>query len=143
MTYASVDDLKAVMPAHDLQLVTDWDGASDTIDDAKITSALEDATAEINGWIAKRVTLPIANPTRMLLVTCRDLARYRLHANIGTIPEDITKLRDGAIAWLKAVSRGEVSIGDEIGGDEIDASPGAVVEDGSEPVFTRDSLKGF
>jgi phage gp36-like protein len=144
MTYATTADLQDAIPAQDLRLLTDRDGAADTVDISKLQAALEDANAEIDGWIAKRVTLPLADPPRMLNVVCRDLALHRLYVNASaTVPDAVEKLREGQLAYLKSVSRGEVSIGDETSGDEITTSPGVVLDEGEAPVFTRDTLEGF
>ena len=143
MTYATVNDIKAVIPAHDLQLLTDQDGASDTIDDTKLAAALDDATAECNSYIAKRVLLPLADPPHMLKVACRDLAVHRLYANTGNIPEAQDKLQTAAVNYLKMVQDGKVSIGDETGGDEEQTSPGVVMDEGPDRVMTRDSLRRF
>lgn len=144
VTYATVDNLKAVIPPGDLQLLTDWTGVVDEVDDTRLLAALQDATATVNGWIAKRVRLPLANPPQMLMVVTRDLALHRLYANTGgTIPDAVKALHDGAMAYLKDVSRGEVSIGDETAEDTAVTSPGAVLDEGEPPVFTRETLKGF
>ena len=52
MPYASVDQLKAVIPDTDLALLTDFAGG-ETASDARLDQALDDATAEINTYIAK------------------------------------------------------------------------------------------
>ncbi len=143
MTYATIADLKSVIPARDLELLTDSDGVADEIVDAKLQEALDDAHAEIDSYIAKKVALPLAEPKRMLIVVCRDIARYRLHANVGRITETVEKLYDGAQAYLKNVADGKVSIGDETSGDEITTSPGPVLSEGPERTMTRDTLKGF
>lgn len=143
MTYASVDDLKAVVPAADLSLLTDHDGVSDVIVEQRIVGALEDATAEVDGYIAKQVTLPLENPPRMLMVCCRDIALHRLYANIGHITATQDKLREGAIQYLRSVADGKLSIGDETSGDEIQTSPGAIVIEGPARVMTRETLKSF
>lgn len=144
VTYASVDHLKDVIPPGDLALLTDWDGTVDAPDDARLLAALEDATATVNGWIAKRVSLPMADPPQMLKVITRDLALHRLYANAGgIIPEAVQQVQAGAMAYLRDVARGEVSIGDDVAGDTAQASPGAVIEEGDGPVFTRDTLRGF
>lgn len=143
MTYATIDDLKTVVSARDLIQLTDLDGTAGAIVDAKLTNALQDASAEIDGYISKRVTLPLADPPRMLIVQCRDLAVYRLHSNAGRIPESVEKLREGAISYLKDVAAGKLSIGDETSGEEIETSPGAVLIEGAARTMTRDSLKRF
>ena len=143
MTYASVDNIKAVVPARDLELLTDHDGAADSIDDAKLAAALDDATAEINGYIAKRVTLPLADPPDRLRVVCRDLAVHRLYVNVGRVTEAQDKLRESALAYLEMVRDGKVSIGDATGGDEAQVSEGAVLVEGADRAMTRDSLRSF
>ena len=143
MTYATPADLKAVIPDRDLKLLTDWDGTADTIDDTKLEAAIDDATAEINGYIAKRANLPLAEPPRMLLVVARDLAVYRLFANAGRVTETQENLRKAGIAYLQKVADGELAIGDETGGDEEPTSPGVVIDEGPDRVMTRESLERF
>lgn len=143
MTYASVTDLRAVIPARDLELLTDHDGTADAIDDARLQAALDDATAEIEGYIAKRVDLPLADPPRMLTVVCRDLAVHRLYANIGAVTDAQEKLRDAALDYLRRVAKGELAIGDDTPGAAEMVSPGPVVEEGPARVMTRDNLGGF
>lgn len=142
-TYATPNDLKAAIHPDDLALLTDWIGSADTADDTKLQAALDDATAEIDSYISKRVSLPMENPPRMLLVACRDLAMFRLYANVGRITDAQTNLRDASIQYLKAVSRGDLAMGDETPGDEVQSSPGVVIAEGPPRVMTRDSLKGF
>lgn len=143
MSYATVNDLRDTLPPRDLQLLTDHDGAADEIDDSKLTAALRDATAEINGYIAKAVDLPLAEPPDMLRVVCRDLAVYRLYANVSRVTETQEKLRKAAISYLEMVGEGKVSIGDGTGGNEVQTSEGAVTVEGPERVMSRDALKGF
>jgi phage gp36-like protein len=119
------------------------DGAADTVDDGKLAAALRDGAAEVNGYIAKVVTLPIAAPPDMLRVVCRDLAVYRLYANAGRVTETQDKLRDASLSYLRMVRDGKVSIGDETGGEEILSSEGAVTVEGPDRVMTRDSLSRF
>tara|TARA_R110002074_G_scaffold60226_1_gene146074 strand:- start:793 stop:1224 length:432 start_codon:yes stop_codon:yes gene_type:complete len=143
VTYALITDLKATIPPRDLELLTDFDGAAGTVDDARLESALRDAMAEINGYIAKAVKLPLESPPDMLRVVCRDLAVHRLYANVGQVTETQGKLRDAAISYLKMVRDGKVSIGDADGGEEVQTSEGAVSVEGPDRVMTRDSLRRF
>ncbi len=79
----------------------------------------------------------------MLSVICRDLAVYRLYAHAGRITETQDKLRDEAIRYLRNVADGTLSIGDEIAGDQIETSPGVVIDEGPDRVMTRDKLRSF
>lgn len=143
MTYALITDLKATIPPRDLVLLSDLDGAADAVDDVRLEAALRDATAEINGYIAKAVKLPLQDPPDMLRVVCRDLAVHRLYANVGRITDTQTNLRDAAISYLKMVRDGKVSIGDADGGAEVQTSEGVVSVEGPDRVMTRDSLRRF
>jgi len=113
------------------------------VDDAKLLLALEDATAEINGFIDRKVNLSDFNPPRMLKVICRDIAMYRLYVNSGGADDNQKTLYESASKYLKMVGEGKISIGDETGGDEAQTSQGVVMDDGPDRVMTRDSLRGF
>jgi phage gp36-like protein len=142
MSYASVDQLKAGIPVGDLSLLTDFEGA-DTPSDLRLEQALDDATAEINTYIAKAVTLPLADPPHILTVICRDLAMHRLYVNLGHDSDVQKTLRKDAISTLKNIANGDTAIGDDGDGVSALTSPGVAMTDGPERQFTRDSLKGF
>lgn len=141
MPYALTADMIARYGTDDLIRLTDRTGSLDVIDTAVLTTALDDASAEINGYLTKRYSLPLANPPRILVTYCCDIAYYRL---LGTQEiAQATKLYESAIDFLKRVARGEVSLGDETPGDSQAASPGPVFEEGPDRVFGRDQLKSF
>ena len=142
MAYASVAELKAVIPVSDLMLLTDFEG-DDTPSDARLEVALADASSEIDTYIAKVVSAtPMANPPHILTVICRDLAMHRLYVNLGHDMAAYQRLRADAISTLKSIAKGETSIGDDDGPAE-QTSPGVAMTDGSERQMTRDRLKGF
>lgn len=142
MPYADVTQLKAVIPAGDLALLTDFEGTA-LPSDARLEQALDDASAEINTWIAKAVDLPLADPPHILAVICRDLAMHRLYVNLGHDSEAYKRLRDDALATLRGIRDGKISIGDDGDGETRQTSPGVAMTDGPDRLFTRDSLKGF
>lgn len=142
MAYASVTELKAVIPARDLSLLSDHADGSDP-DDARLAIALDDASAEIDGYIARRVELPVADPPRMLMVKCRDIAVYRLYVAIGRVTETQKDLYEKALRYLAQVAAGELAIGDDTPGDAIVTSPGVAMTEGPDRVMTRDGLKGL
>lgn len=142
MTYASTSDLKSVIPERDLAALTDFEGAAEMPVDQRLQAALVDATAEIDGYIAKQVRLPLADPPHVLTVICRDLAVWRLYRNLGHDAERIKALRADALSWLRDVAAGRVALGD----DDTPAQPtsgGVAMTEGPDRVFTRDSLRGF
>lgn len=142
MTYASVDQLKAVIPVRDLELLTDFEGEGEP-SDARLAEALADATAEINGYIAKVVSRPLADPPRILMVICRDLAMHRLYLNLGHDMAVYDRLRKSAIETLKDIAAGKTAIGDDGDGPDHITSPGAAMTEGAGRHMTRDSLRGY
>ena len=142
MSYASVTNLKAVIPARDLELLTDFEGGIDAAVDARIEQALTDASAEIDGYLAKQVRLPLADPPHVLNVICRDLAMHRLYRNLGHDTDRLKHLRDDAISRLRDIASGKIAIGD----DDTPAqqtSGGVAMTDGPDRLLTRDSLRGY
>lgn len=143
MSYASVADFKAGIPHRDLVALTDLDDGTDTINDDRVQDALDDASAEIDSYIAKAVTLPLMPVPRILKTICRDLALHRLYVNIGHSMEARKSLREDAIAFLKSVSRGDAALGDGAGLQPEIVTPGIAMTDGAERQLTRDRLKGY
>lgn len=141
MPYASVAQLKAVIPPRDLELLTDFEGAAEP-SDARLEQALADASAEIDSYIAKVVTLPLANPPHLLTVICRDIAMHRLYVNLGHEMTGFEGLRSNAIDTLKSIRKGETAIGDDDGPAEV-TTPGVAMTEGPEREMTRDKLWGF
>ena len=64
-------------------------------------NAIQDATEEIDGYLAVRYPLPLPNvPNNLKRIAC-DIARYRLYTREPS--EAVTKRYDDAIAFLKGV----------------------------------------
>ena len=78
MAYATRLDMIDRFSERDLELLTDRAGTVSSIDDRVLDTALEDATAKINGFLVKRYTLPFAEVPRMLISLCCDIAYYQL-----------------------------------------------------------------
>lgn len=144
MSYSTIAEFKAGIPERDLVGLTDLSAtASGLVDDARIQAALDDASAEIDSYIAKVVAVPLSPVPRILKVICRDLALHRLYVNIGHSMEARKSLREDAIGYLKSVARGDAALGD--GGTVAPTltTPGVAMTEGPERQLTRDRLKGF
>ena len=64
-------------------------------------NAIQDATEEIDGYLAVRYPLPLPNiPNNLKRIAC-DIARYRLYTREPS--EAVTKRYDDAITFLKGV----------------------------------------
>lgn len=80
----------------------------DFIDETTLDLAISDAGAEIDGWLAKRYPLPLADvPPALALCAC-NIARYYLYADQPT--ETVTSRYDNAVKWLRAVALGDAEL---------------------------------
>ena len=64
MSYATAQDVINRYPNRDLVQLTNEDPAATTINVTPITQALSDASAEIDGYIEGRFSLPLTDPSR-------------------------------------------------------------------------------
>lgn len=108
MSYAAIDDLVSRFGESEIIQLTDRE-VSGALDDAVAQQALDDASAEIDGYLQSRYTLPLATVPAALARVCADIARYRLYDDHAS--EQIRDRYRDAIRWLEGVSRGNVSLG--------------------------------
>ncbi|TPL49091.1 DUF1320 domain-containing protein [Mesorhizobium sp. B2-4-4] len=143
MTYAVKQDLIDRFGEKELRELTDrTNRPPTTIDDTVVGRALSDATALIDGYIAKKYSLPLVSVPDILVKTASDVARYYLHGKAADKDSPVAAAYNQAVAWLKDVAKGLVELDD---GGEIPepAGGGAIKTSAPDRVFTRDSLKGF
>lgn len=101
-----------------------------------LTRALEDADAEIDGYLAGRYTLPLSTTPRVILGIACDIARYRLF--VEAVPEVVERRYKDAVKLLENIAKGVVNLGlDDTGAPA--ATPDNVVQfPTSTRVFGRD-----
>jgi len=107
-TYATQQDLVDRFGSDELIQLTDR-SSSGTINATVVDQALQDATDEMDGYIAARYELPLPSTPNALVRICADIARYRLY-DIQA-PEAVAQRYKDAVAFLKAVSAGTVALG--------------------------------
>jgi len=138
--YATRTDMITRFGEEELILLTDHDGDQGVIDEAVLTQSIADASAEIDGYLGGRYSLPLPNVPAHLTRICCDIARYLLHDEHAREP--IAKRYDDAIRFLKSLASGQIGLGMP---DEGDASPSnntaQISSAGS--VFARQSSKDF
>jgi len=93
-----------------LYAVADRDGDG-ALDDEAIGRALDDATAEIDSYLAARYPLPLTVAPKIIVILCVDIALYRLSPDHGT--EERRKRYEDAVRMLKLISEGKMSLGIE------------------------------
>lgn len=141
MPYATQTDLEERFGADELVMLTDRsDPPSGNVDETVVTRALTDADAEINAYLSARYPVPLSPvPTVIVRIAC-DIARYFLFEDRVT---DLVRQRyEDAVALLKGIAAGKVSIGPDPNGGQPPVSGGASFS-GQGRVFSRDTMGGF
>lgn len=139
--YCTQNDIQTALSEDILIQLTDDDNIGVVIA-ANVTQAIEQADAEIDGYCGSRYTVPFATVPALIKALSIEIAVYYLYKR-RTVPEKIEKAYDKAIARLKDISRGLLSMG-------IDPPPAAASSGGAESnkdvndrIFTRTTMEGF
>ncbi len=144
MSYAAPQDIINRYPNRDLVQLTNEDPTAVTVNQAALQQALDDASAEIDGYLDGRFTLPLTDPPQVLDRLACDIAMYRLQAlrPLHDIAEARRRYED-TLAMLTKVAAGELTLGIAADGNETQAARNTEQLEGPARVFSRDSLKGF
>lgn len=137
MSYCSLQDLINRFNEQDLIDLTDEHGTEE-IDLTKVASAIADVDSFIDSYLASQFALPFASVPAVLNQLACDIVRYRLYKHGA--PEHITKLFNDAVSSLRAIGKGEMSLGLA---DPSPQSAGEVKHTTPGRKFTFDTLKGF
>lgn len=152
MAYAQPSDMSARYANRDLVQLTNEDPTQTTVNDTVLTQMLDDASAEIDGYLESRFALPLSDPPAMLSRLACDIAMYRLQT-LRPLHDlaDARKRYEDAIALLLRVARGEVTLG--LSADNIEPPPAedaVLTQAGGDAtgqlpsrVFNRGSLVGY
>jgi phage gp36-like protein len=152
MVYAQPSDMIARYPNRDLVQLTNEDPTQTVVNQTVLKQALADATAEIDGYLETRFTLPLSDPPAVLVRLTCDIAMYRLQAlrPLHDLAEARKRYED-AVAVLVRVADGTLTLGLAPDSQEPPEAAGAVVTDAGgdrsgvlpQRVFSRGTLKGF
>lgn len=126
MAYATQDDMANRFGADELIALTDR-GLTGQLDPNVLQGALDDASAEIDTYLAGRYTLPLTAVPKFVGGICCDIARYRLSGASGTL--ETTVVRDryrDAVRFLELAAAGKVTLGALPSG--VTVQPGETIE---------------
>lgn len=108
--------------------------------------AIEDACAEIDGYLAKRYSVPFRNTPKVINKFSKDIAVYNLVSRMGINESEREKTflnrYNAAIKFLMEVAKGTINIGCEDQGIAETAANGFRI-DSSSRLFSRDSMRGW
>lgn len=119
MPYTSLSALIDRYGEAELIQLTDRAGAG-VVDEDVVDRAIADADAEIDAYLAKRVSLPLASVPAVLDRTAAVLARYHLYNDAPT--ELVQSQYDAALRLLRDVANGLVSLGPDGDGGAVPES---------------------
>lgn len=108
MAYATAQEMAERIGEDELAAVADRDGDS-VMESSAITGALDDASAEIDSYLAGRYPLPLVDTPATVTRFCIDMAMYHLSGNKTT--EEVEKRYQRAISWLRDVAKGFATLG--------------------------------
>lgn len=135
MAYCTLQDLIAACSPHgeeELIQLTDYAGLG-VIDMTALNHAIADADREINRYLAGKLGQVSADA--VVDVACA-IARHRLYGD--GVPDRVRQLYEDAIASLKAMAKGEMSVADAAGGVAAAAGDAVVVQSATS-VFSREN----
>lgn len=111
-----------------------------------IESAIEDADAEIDGYLAKRYAVPLSPAPKVINKFSKDIAVYNLFSRIGidesTDQKTYLNRYNAAIKFFELVADGKVSIGTEADDPASAAATGFSAKSNTR-LFTRGSMRGM
>ncbi|MGB0060226.1 gp436 family protein [Candidatus Binatus sp.] len=144
MSYATAQDMINRYPNRDLVQLTNEDPTATTINDTPITQALADASAEIDGYLDGRFTLPLTDPPAVLNRLTTDIAMYRMQSLRPLHDlEDARQRYEDAVAMLAKVAAGDLTLGLSADNQEPPLAGSVETVQGPDRVFDRDKLKGY
>ena len=109
MPYATVQDLQDRLGVARLVQLTDLaDPPIGLVDAAVAQRALDDAEAEIDGYLVGRYALPLANAPASLKVHCLTIAHYRLLGD--AVGEHVREDYRAALRFLERVAAGQANL---------------------------------
>lgn len=111
MPYATKANMIARFGEPEVIALTDRTGSLDAVDDAVLASALAEADAEIDPYLAPRHTLPLSSVPEILAGFACDIARYRLSGSVVTETETVRNRYKDAIKFLELVASGKIGLG--------------------------------
>lgn len=136
MGYCVVQDMTDRYGQAEMAAITDRT-AGVTLDTAVAQRAVDDATSEMDSYLASRYRLPLAVVPAVLKVVCADLARYLLYKDRPT--DEVRQRAEDARAWLKDLAKGYASL------DLGPTTPAQVLGTfaSNDRQFTRETLRGL
>lgn len=110
-----------------------------------ILGAITDAGAEIDGYLAGRITVPLAVVPASISKCTKDIAVYNLVSRIGVGKDadresNYRKRYEDVVRFLELIAKGTVTLGTQ---SPAKQAAGGFKVNSSRRLFSRESLKGM
>lgn len=140
MSYATLQDILDRAGEQELRQIADRD-RDGLIDPEVIAAALADAQDAIDGYLGTKYALPLASVPPIVRGWSVTISRYIMHRNGA--PEHVAQDYKDAIAALKDVSRGLITLPVAVGDTPAVPVGGTVMAAHPDQVFTPTKLAGW
>lgn len=138
--YATAQDMLDRLGTPKLVQLTDINvPMTGTVNATVLSRALEDASGEIDGYLAGRMALPLANPPAVLKLHCCTIAHFRLMGSAAD--EALTAAYKAATDYLRAVAKGDIALTAPADAPAL-AGLGPVLFDAGSKVMGREQADG-
>lgn len=144
--YLTVEQYVARFGDYETKLFTAESPNAATFDTVKVESALDDATEEVEAYIAARYATPLASPPSIVKGWVAALARLKLATGAGRVSEAIKDEVDRITRQLEQLVAGRLNLPVDPGvAPPAGHDPGAPLTSGDAavPIFTGSTLAGF
>lgn len=138
--YANREDMVRAFGERECISLTDRNYTG-TINDDVLNGALEQASAEIDGYLCGRYPVPWADEPRVLVIRCCNIARYLLCGSDTQMTVEIRERYEVTIRYLEKIAGGKINLGRTASGEVVKSGTGARVVSGGR-VFGRDQTRG-
>jgi phage gp36-like protein len=140
--YCNLVEIKKQLPEAVIVQLTD-DTLIGAVVVENVDKAIADADAEIDGYCRKKYDVPFTPVPSIINKLAVDISIYNLFSRRDSEPPKVrTDRYNAAVRVLENIAKGTVTIG--AGEDTATQAPADLPQFSTpDPVFTKDSLKGF
>ncbi|MXV43910.1 DUF1320 domain-containing protein [Saccharibacter sp. 17.LH.SD] len=112
MSYATLADMIDRYGREEIETTTpDRDSPRGTLDEARVSRILSDASSTVDSYLQRRYVVPIQPVPPVVVRICCQLARFDLANGGSNVPsEQIRAGQQAAMAWLRDVVAGKATL---------------------------------
>lgn len=142
MAYATLQQLTERLGETALKQLAPLAGQAGAMDTVRIQRALDDASAELDSYLAVRFPVPVSGDLPLLVKATCELAQE----DLSRAPSDaVVAAAKRAREWARAVAQGKATLGSGPAGepDAVPTAGGGAQAIAPDPVFDADGLRGY